>query len=321
MARHSRASRRVPGSARQRGLLRWITVCLLVVTTSCGTTAREGSAAAQLTGRIWDLRAGAFVTDGVVRGAVRAAPVILLGETHDNPEHHRLQRELLAEAVASGRRPALVMEQLDREFQAALDTERKRTGRTADTVLDAGQFNRRSWQVEGYRPLVAVALESGLPIIAVNVSRNDARSIVRDPARAALPPVAKRVEDDLAAEIERSHCGEKTPPALLAGMVAAQRARDVAMAQALTREEERGAVLIAGVGHVRADRGAPIYMSRRPLVIAFIEVDPERGEPKDYFDGAFATAASFDYAWFTERAGRPDPCAEKPTLLKVPAPQ
>jgi uncharacterized iron-regulated protein len=293
----------------------------LAVLTSCGTIAREGGAEAQLSGRIWDLRAGAFVTDAAVRGAVRAAPVVLLGETHDNLEHHRLQRELLAEAVASGRRPALVMEQLDREFQAALDTERKRAGRTADTVLDAGQFNRRSWQVEGYRPLVALALESDLPIIAVNISRNDARSIVRDPARASLPPVAKQVEDELAAEIERSHCGQKTPPALLAGMVAAQRARDVAMAQALTREEQRGAVLIAGVGHVRADRGAPVYMPRRPLVIAFIEVDSERRQPKDYFDGRFATTQSFDYAWFTERAAREDPCAEKPALLKVSSPQ
>src|SRR5262245_18324226 len=129
MVRHSRAPRSLRYSARHRGLLRWIAVCLLAMTTSCGTTAHEGGAEAQLTGRIWDLRAGAFVTEAALRRAVRAAPVVLLGETHDNPEHHRLQRELLTEAIASGRRPALVMEQLDREFQSALEIERKRAGR------------------------------------------------------------------------------------------------------------------------------------------------------------------------------------------------
>jgi uncharacterized iron-regulated protein len=308
-------------SARSANSVRWIMLCLFAMTTSCGTTAREGSGDAPLAGRIWDVRARTFVGDDALRRAVRAAPIVLLGETHDNLEHHRLQRELFGEVVASGRRPALVMEQLDREFQAALDAERLRPGRTADTLLDAGQFNRRSWQVEGYRPLVALALEFDLPIVAGNLSRNEARSIVRDPARATLPPVDKRVDEALAADIDRSHCGEKVPPALLAGMVAAQRARDLTMAQALGRDEGRGAVLIAGVGHVRADRGAPLYMNKRPLVIAFIEADPERRQAAEYFDDMFATAESFDYVWFTPRAERPDPCATKPVLPKVAPPQ
>jgi uncharacterized iron-regulated protein len=184
--------------------------------------------------------------------------------------------------------------------------------------MDAGHFNRRGWQVEGYRPLVALALEFDLPIVAANLSRDGARSIVRDPAHAALPPVDRSVEDALAADIDRSHCGEKVPPALLAGMVAAQRARDLAMAQSLERAGARGAVLIAGVGHVRADRGAPLYMKKRPLVIAFVEVEPDLQRPEEYLDGLFATGASFDYIWFTTRATRADPCAEKPALPGLP---
>jgi uncharacterized iron-regulated protein len=102
-------------------------------------------------------------------------------------------------------------------------------------------------------------------------------------------------------------------------MVAAQKGRDLAMAQALERAGARGAVLIAGVGHVRADRGAPLYMKKRPLVIAFVEVEPELERPQEYLDGLFATGASFDYLWFTQRATRADPCAEKPALPVVPA--
>jgi uncharacterized iron-regulated protein len=300
-------------------LLRWVTLCLLPLVMSCGTPVRAKDGGTALEGRIWDARGSVFVAAADVQHAVREAPVVLLGETHDNLEHHRLQRELLAGIVATGRKPALVMEQFDREFQAALDAARARSGRTVDTVMDAGHFNRRGWQVEGYRPLVALALEDDLPVIAANLSRDDARSIVRDPARAALPPVDKSVDDALAADIDRSHCGEKVPAALLAGMVAAQRARDLAMAQSLEGAGTRGAVLIAGIGHVRADRGAPLYMKKRPLIIAFVEVEPELGRPQDYLDGLFATGASFDYLWFTSRATRADPCAEKPALPGVPA--
>jgi uncharacterized iron-regulated protein len=290
-----------------------VVVCLLAAATSCSSLPRE-DAGAVAPGRIWSVKAAAFVAPDVVRNAVRETSLVLLGETHDNPEHHRLQRELLAHVVAQARRPALVMEQFDREFQTQLDAERIRPGRSADSVLDAGHFNRRSWQVDGYRPLVALALEFDLPIVAGNLSRNDARAIVRDPKRAALPPVDPRIEQALGADITRSHCGDTVEPVLLAGMVAAQRARDLTMAQALARHAQRGAVLIAGAGHVRADRGAPLYLATRPLVIAFVEIDPKRRRPQDYFDGAFAVAGSFDYLWFTPRAERADPCANAPAL-------
>jgi uncharacterized iron-regulated protein len=302
-------------SPSRRGLV----IACFALAAGCSSTLRRDAAADLLAGRVWETRAQAFVGPDVVRRAVRGAEIVLLGETHDNLEHHRLQRVLLEEMLAVGRRPALVMEQFDREFDAALAAEHARAGRTADSVLDAGHFSRRSWQVEGYRPLVALALEFDLPIVAGNLSRSDARAIVRDPAKASLPPVDKDVERALAADIDRSHCGEKVAAPLLAGMVAAQRARDLTMAQSLSRYRERGAVLIAGAGHVRVDRGAPLYLARRPLVIAFIEVDPDRRRPADYFDGEFATAASFDFLWFTPRAAREDPCEGRPALEGQPA--
>jgi uncharacterized iron-regulated protein len=290
-----------------------VVVCLLAAATSCSSLPREDEGAVA-PGRIWSVKAGAFVAPDVVRHAARETNLVLLGETHDNLEHHRLQRDMLAHLVAQAHRPALVMEQFDREFQSQLDAERIRPGRSPDAVLDAGRFNRRSWQVDGYRPLVELALEFDLPIVAGNLSRNDARAIVRDPKQAALPPVDPRIEQALGEDITRSHCGDTVEPGLLAGMVAAQRARDLTMAQALTKHAQRGAVLIAGAGHVRADRGAPLYLATRPLVIAFVEIDPKRRRPQDYFDGTFAVATSFDYLWFTSRAERADPCANPPAL-------
>ena len=148
---------------------------LLALTAGCSTAARDDSAAP---GRVWDVHARRFVGADAARRAAREANIVLLGETHDNLEHHRLQRELLAQIVATGRRPALVMEQFDREFQAPLDAARSSRERDADAVLDAGRFNRRSWQIQGYRPLVELALDFDLPIVAANLSRDEARAIV-----------------------------------------------------------------------------------------------------------------------------------------------
>lgn len=285
---------------------------IAAVVAGCTTLAREPAVIAP--GSIFDTRSQTYVAPAVVQRAVREANFVLLGEIHDNPEHHRLQRALIGDMLAAGRRPALVMEQLDREYQSALDAARQQQDRTADQLLDAAHFNRRGWQIEGYRPLVELALENDLPIVAANVSRNDARAIVRDPSKAGLPPVPKEVDHAIAADIERSHCGQTPPAPMLAGMVAAQRARDAAMAQAMQRQAGRGAVLIAGGGHVRADRGAPLYMAERPLVIAFVEVDAEMKSLQAYLDGSFATARSFDFVWFTEKAARPDPCADMPAM-------
>jgi hypothetical protein len=51
--------------------------------------------------------------------------VLLLGEVHDNAQGHKLRYELLRQRVEAGWRPAIVMEQFDRENQDLLDKAQK----------------------------------------------------------------------------------------------------------------------------------------------------------------------------------------------------
>jgi uncharacterized iron-regulated protein len=257
-----------------------------------------------LAGKIWDARAGAFVAPEELFDHAAHAQYVILGETHDNPEHHRLQRVVLDALATRGGTRLLAMEQFDAEYQAALD--RARTSAVdAETLADAGHFDRAGWQWPLYRPLVQFALERGWPLAAANLSRKEARAIVADPARSRLPPADPSVTAALARDIGESHCGKAPEGKLLQGMVEAQRARDARMASAL----KGPSVLIAGAGHARRDRGVPLYLGDHDVVIiAFIEVEEGKTVPQDYFDG-FATAASFDYVWFTPRAAREDPCA------------
>jgi uncharacterized iron-regulated protein len=69
-----------------------------------------------------------------------------------------------------------------------------------------------------------------------------------------------------------------------------------------------GAVLIAGAGHTRLDRGVPYYLRLAEpdasiVSIAFREVASGSTSPRD------EESAAYDYVWFTPRASDEDPCA------------
>jgi len=256
-----------------------------------------------LVGRIWDVRAARYVAANELFERAARARYLILGETHDNPEHHRLQRLVLNALAARGEKRSLAMEQFDTEYQAAIDAARTR-GADAQAIADAGHFDRRGWNWPLYRPLVEFALAQGWPLAAANLSRADARAIVADPARANLPPAPSGVKAALERDIIDGHCGATPAAKLLAGMVAAQRARDARMASVL----KPPSVLIAGAGHARRDRGVPLYLRDSDVLsVAFIEVEAGKAAPPDYAEGA-----SFDYLWFTARAEREDPCQSLP---------
>src|SRR5204863_8054830 len=218
------------------------------------------------------------------------ARYVILGEIHDNAEHHRLQRVVLESIAARGRRPVLAMEQFDSEYQPELDAARTR-GADAEGLADAGRFDRKGWNWRLYKPLVQFALEFGWPLAAANLSRSDARAIVSDPLRSGLPPADPAVEKALARDISESHCGQAPEAKLLRGMVEAQRARDARMASVLKRDT----VLIAGAGHARRDRGVPLYVTGDVVSVAFTEVEDGKTSPQDY------AAKSYDFLWFTPR--------------------
>lgn len=252
-----------------------------------------------LDGRIWDVRAAGFVSAEDVFARASRASHVILGETHDNPEHHRLQRQVLEKLPGSR---SLAMEQFDSEHQAAIDAAFARNA-DVEAIADAGRFDRKGWNWPLYRPLVELAVQRRWPIIAANLSRNEARRIVREPSLSnlpAAPEISKALENDIA----DNHCGQRPEPKLLAGMVEAQRARDARMASLL----KSPSVLITGNGHARRDRGVPIYLPGADILsIGFTEIDAGKKSPQDYL-GGFYSPASFDYVWFTSRAPREDPC-------------
>ena len=73
-----------------------------------------------LVGTIWNSDSEA-VTISELEKALANARFVLLGEIHDNPDHHRLQAQLIDGLVRKGRRPAIVFEMIPANLQPELD--------------------------------------------------------------------------------------------------------------------------------------------------------------------------------------------------------
>ncbi len=239
--------------------------------------------------------------------------VVLLGEVHDNRDQHRLRLEVLRRAFAAGWRPAIVMEQFDRERQADIELARRERPLDAQHLIDRAATPPRDrgggWQWDFYRPVVALALEHGVPLVAGNLSSADAAKIVRGGAAAVFDAAAlqalgldRPIDADwqraLEREIDAGHCGA-LPAATWPRMAGAQRARDAVLADALRRHGGRGTVLLAGNGHVRKDIGVPRWLpDGRVWSVGYLEAG-DGHTPEHAFDAVVRTKP-------VERA---DPCA------------
>ncbi len=276
-------------------------------------------------GKVWDVRAGAFIGIDALEERLREARYVLLGETHDNLDHHLLQaRFVAAMAVGGGRRFAVAFEMLEVSQQGAVDASVAAAPKDPDALGEAVAWDRSGWPpFATYRPIFREALEAGLPIAAANVPRDRLRAAMKeglsaaDPAlRARLerePPLSDALMAELTEEMRASHCGH-LPESMMPAFVLAQRMRDAQMALRMIGASEAagvdGAVLIAGGGHVRTDRGVPAFLPAedahpRTLSVVMREIAPGMEALED---PSALGPLPFDYVVFTPAAERADPC-------------
>ena len=250
-----------------------------------------------LVGRIYDTEERRFVSPAQALARAGASDFVLLGEKHDNPDHHRLQAWLVESLARAGRRPAVVFEMIPLDREATLDAAIAAHPDDPDAIAVALDWAHGGWpDFALYRPIFAAALAARLPIEAGDLSRAQLAQLRRsglaslpaaERARLALdPPPSEDARRAFADEVREAHCG-MAPEAMIDAMIDVQRARDATLADALLASgRSDGGVLIAGAGHVRRDRGVPLYLERRAparrvLALAFSEVARGPVEPED----------------------------------------
>jgi uncharacterized iron-regulated protein len=235
----------------------------------------------------------------ILNEALRVKQIVLLGEIHDNAKQHAMRILAFENLLLEGKRPALLMEQFDREQQAAIENARKLYPDNLASIIAAGSPGKQGWNWEFYKPFLALAMKYDLPIIAANVSNADTMKAIRGGLGAlniSSSPNLQLIQKQ-AEEIFNGHC-QMMPMAAAKTMVNAQIAKDIVMAQFAMQYQARGAVLLAGNGHVRNDIGVPLWLSpnarENSVSIGLLESD--------------APANLFDVKIITSSPTRDDPC-------------
>ena len=242
--------------------------------------------------------AAAQMPDGMAQ-----ADVVILGEVHDNPDHHLTQADLVRELSPR----AVVWEMLTAEQAAVV---------RPDTVADAEQLaTDLQWADSGwpdfalYAPIFAAA--GGARHFGGQVPRSQAGDVMQTGAasffgaqaaryglQAPLPKAeqATREADQLA-----NHCNAM-PAEMLPMLVEFQRLRDAVLARAVVQAfaETGGPVaVITGNGHARIDRGIPVYLNKAmPALTVFSLGQSEDGQ----------ISGTFDTTRDAPAVERPDPC-------------
>lgn len=271
-----------------------------------------------LAGRIWDSRLQQFVTPEELFAGLREARFLLLGEKHDNADHHRLQLSVLESLIAADALSGVAFEMIDASREPKLEGIAEREFAGEEELRTWLEWDE-DWEWEFYSPLLLSSLDAGLPMAAANIAEDAVMDIYRG-AGPALPdgifdPAAM---DRLHADIDESHCG-LLPESKFPAMVRVQQTRDLAMAEALRSlaDEDRAALLFAGNYHARRDLGVPNFLlaldadiGRGEIVsLAFLEVETDEIVPASYLE-RFGGVAEHDYLWFTPAVEERDYCAQ-----------
>jgi uncharacterized iron-regulated protein len=278
-----------------------------------------------LVGVIWDVAAERRVSEAELVERVQAANIVLLGETHDNPDHHRMQATLLRYFAARHDAPAIVFEMLEHRQQPAVDATLRANANDVDALAQTVGWASSGWPAWSmYRPIFEAAVAAHGLILAAGIDRDEAMRTAHEGVAALAPtlvgafgldsPLPPEQQASLRRGMSEAHCG-LLADGMLDTMVLVQRARDALLAERLHEGARgHGALLIAGTGHVRRDRGVPEQLARAygttSLAVALLPVSAQEAVPQRYAAVFDARILPFDFVWFTPRASDVDHCAE-----------
>lgn len=239
------------------------------------------------------------------------ADIIILGEVHDNPQHHINQARIVSEVQPA----AIVFEMITPDVARQVTPEIRENAILLEATL--------SWEDSGwpdfamYYPIFAAAPDAA--IFGGAMDRAEVRRTISDGAAevfgasAALFGLDADLPDD---QLEKrlqlqqdAHCGA-LPVEMLPGMVEAQRVRDAALARAAVaahahaQASEGGpVVVITGNGHAREDWGMPAA-----LRAYFADREQVDIRTLAQFEQAIDQALPVTTTLVTDPAERDDPC-------------
>ncbi len=251
-------------------------------------------------GEIRDLHSGQTLTAQQLLSRLAEPQRVIIGEQHDNADHHAAQLWLLKSLGKRRPQGSLLLEMLTPDQQPKIDAQRQSASPSAD--LPRALAWQDGWDWNLYGPIVRFALTQPYPLLAANLDNGEIRSVYRNrPVLSGERSMAESVKTTLLEQISDSHCG-LLPESQTPAMLAVQQQRDRRMAERLLAAPTPS-LLLAGAWHARNDVGVPLHLldlgaTETPIVLMLAE------------QGAEVTAAMADFVWYTPATAKRDYCEE-----------
>ena len=230
--------------------------------------------------------------------ALQPVDALLLGEQHDAPEHHVIERETVEALAARGHLAALALEMAEEGRSTAQLT----PAATEAQVQAALEWSDKAWPWASYGPAVMAAVRAGVPVVGANLPRARMKDAMADVSLdVQLNGEAFTAQQDA---VREGHC-RMLPESQIVPMTRIQVGRDRAMAQAIVKAKRPGqtVLLIAGAGHVVRALGVPQHLpddvkiaAVRLMAAPASAAGPETGD--------------YDRIWRTPPLPEKDYCAE-----------
>ncbi|MCF5704139.1 ChaN family lipoprotein [Pseudomonas syringae] len=253
-----------------------------------------------ISGEIRDLRNGEVLTAQQLVNRLAAPEQVIIGEQHDNADHHAAQLWLLQSLGERRPQGSLLLEMLTPDQQPKVDALRQPASPPADLPVALAWQDGWDWKL--YGPIVRFALAQPYPLLAANLETSEIRAFYRNAsALNGARTNAASVKKTLLEQISDSHCG-LLPESQMLAMLAVQQQRDRRMAERLLAAA-KPSLLLAGAWHARKDVGVPLHIvdlgaTEAPTVLILAE------------QGGEVTAAMADYVWYTAATPKQDYCEQ-----------
>ena len=241
------------------------------------------SAARPVDHRLFDLKIQKDVRLSEALDRLRQSRVVLVGEQHTNPRHHRAQLAVIRQLHEAGMPTAIGMEMFRNDSQADLD--RWVNGETSVEDFENIYYDNWNYDWSLYKDIFEYARREKIPIIGLNVPRDITRQVARqgfaslsDEQREKLSNITCRVDQAYMEYIRRSFGAHAHGDLNFVYFCEAQLVWDNIMAVSslayLKSNPKSVMVLLAGAAHVRK-QAVPAQIRKRddiPTTVILPEV-------------------------------------------------
>ncbi len=207
---------------------------------------------------------------------VKDTTFILIGEQHDNAQHHQFQAQVIETLVQAGRAVIVGMEMFDRTKQYPLNLWTLNRLSESEFIELSDWKNQWGFDFALYRPIFEVVFRYRLRLVALNVPRALVRRVARE-GWASVPPDERLglpdpdfSQRDHRLLFEALMGGHPVATPQADNFYTAQVVWDIGMADSALRYLERTVpspnlafVILAGNGHVMYDVGISLRIRQR----------------------------------------------------------